>query len=123
MNKKNGLTVDEHGTRRWYVNGHLHCDDGPAVEYAEGDRFWWVNGQLHRSDGPAAERADGTRVWYVNDLLHRSDGPAIERADGTRRWYLNGQQLTFSEWIAQLNCSDRERLVFLLKYSHMTLST
>jgi hypothetical protein len=118
MTQNNGLFVDEDGTREWYVNGLLHRTDGPAVEWADGDRYWYVNGKRHRSDGPAVERANGSCFWYVNGQLHRADGPAIEWPDDSCKWYLNGQQLTFSEWIAQLNCSDRERLVFLLKYSH-----
>jgi hypothetical protein len=95
MNKKNGLFVDDDGNRNWYVNGLLHRSDGPAVERANGSCEWWVNGQLHRSDGPA-----------------------IEWANGGCEWWVNGQQLKFADWIGQLNCSDRERLVFLLKYSH-----
>jgi hypothetical protein len=118
MNKKNGLFVDEDGDRHWYLNGKRHRTDGPAVEYADGTRRWYVNDQLHRSDGPAIEWANGSRFWHVNGQLHRADGPAIEWADGTHEWWLNDQRLTFAKWICKLNCSDRERLVFVLKYSH-----
>jgi hypothetical protein len=118
MNKKNGLIVDDDGIRRWYVNGQLHRSDGPAVECADGHREWYVNGKRHREDGPAVEHANGIRLWWINGQLHREDGPAIEWADVNYYWYLHDQQLKFAKWIAQLNCSDRERLVFLLKYSH-----
>jgi len=47
--------------RAWYLNGKLHREDGPAVEWADGHREWWLNGELHREDGSAIEWANGTR--------------------------------------------------------------
>ena len=35
--------------------------------YTNGDKFWWLNGKLHREDGPAVEYADGGKSWYLND--------------------------------------------------------
>ena len=29
----------------WYINGKLHREDGPAVEYANGYKGWWLNGE------------------------------------------------------------------------------
>jgi hypothetical protein len=60
---------------------------------SRGDRVWHLNGQLHREDGPAIEWTNGYRVWYLNDQLHRLDGPAREYPDGTCEWYINGQQV------------------------------
>ena len=31
-----------------------------------GDKYWCLNGQLHRENGPAVEYANGTKVWYLN---------------------------------------------------------
>ena len=28
---KNGLHIDEDGTKRWYLNDKLHRTDGPAI--------------------------------------------------------------------------------------------
>ena len=39
------VTVDDNGTNRWYINDQLHREDGPAVEYANGDKHWYLNGQ------------------------------------------------------------------------------
>jgi hypothetical protein len=44
----------------------LHREDGPAVEYKDGDKEWWINGERHREDGPAIERNDGYKAWYLN---------------------------------------------------------
>jgi hypothetical protein len=59
-----------------------------------GDTRWHNEyGQLHREDGPAIEYPNGDTWWYQNHLLHREDGPAIEWADGRRYWYINGKQI------------------------------
>ena len=47
----------------------LHREDGPAIEYANGNKQWCRNGQLHREDGPAIEYANGCKQWWINGLL------------------------------------------------------
>jgi hypothetical protein len=66
--------------------------------YDKGTREWYLNGKLHREDGPAIEYANGTREWFLNDKLHREDGPAIECVDGSRYWWLNGAEYTEEEF-------------------------
>lgn len=73
------VKVDEYGTKRWYFNDKLHCEHGPAVEYA-----------------------NGTKEWYLDDKPHRTGGPAVESADGTKFWFLNGVEYTEAEWRKQL---------------------
>ena len=85
------------GTKRWYLNGKRHREDGPAIEYADGTKFWYLNGKRHREDGPAVEYADGTKCWYLNDELHREDGPAEEWPNGYKFWYLDGKEVTEEE--------------------------
>ena len=92
------VEVKEIGTF-WRLNGNLHREDGPAVEWADGTKEWYINDKLHREDGPAIERADGSKFWYRNDKLHREDGPAIERADGTKEWWINDEKLTKGEFL------------------------
>jgi hypothetical protein len=72
-------TIGVDGKTRWYLNGKLHREDGPAVEYAEGTKVWYQNGLLHREDGPAFEIPDGTKIWYREGKRHREGGPAIEK--------------------------------------------
>ena len=64
---KNGLIEDGFGTRRWYLNGNLHREDGPAIESAKGTKHWLIHGQLHRIDGPALELYNGYKEWWVNE--------------------------------------------------------
>jgi hypothetical protein len=59
---------------------------------------WFLNGVLHREDGPAIEEGDGTKYWYLNGKLHREDGPAIEYANGIKRWFLNNEELTLEQF-------------------------
>jgi hypothetical protein len=63
---KNGLHIDEYGTKCWYLDDKLHREGGPAEEWADGTKRWFLNGMLHREDGPAEEWADGTKRWYLN---------------------------------------------------------
>lgn len=63
------VKVDDHGTKRWFLNDKLHRIDGPAIEYADGSKYWWLDGKRHRVDEPAVEYADGTKEWWLDDKL------------------------------------------------------
>jgi hypothetical protein len=82
------------GSKHWYLNGKLHREDGPAIEYPKVGNLWYLNGKRHREDGPAVESYNGSKCWYLNDKLHREDGPAIECPNGGKGWFLNGEELT-----------------------------
>ena len=88
------------GTKKYFkLNTEiLHNENGPAVEYSNGDKTWYINCKLHREDGPAIEYANGDKVWYINGKLHREDGPVVEYPDGHKIWYINDKQLTESEF-------------------------
>jgi hypothetical protein len=87
------------GDKSWYINGKRHREDGPAAEYANVGKFWYVDGKLHREDGPAIEFAGGHKEWYVDGKLHREDGPAVEYADGSKFWYLDGVEHDEQEFL------------------------
>jgi len=84
---------------RWHydTDGHLHREDGPAVEWFRKDgalwhRTWHRHGKYHREGNPAYEayHTNGTlayRAWYSQGDLHREDGPAEEwlHGDGTAK--------------------------------------
>ncbi len=38
------VTVHGNGTKYWHLNGKLHREDGPAIEWADGDKDWYLNG-------------------------------------------------------------------------------
>ena len=58
------FSINEFGDKEWYLNGNLHREDGPAVEYISGTKYWYINGLLHREDGPACEYFHGIKEWY-----------------------------------------------------------
>ena len=51
--------IDAFGNKRWYLNGLLHREDGPAIEYADRTIAWYKNGERHRKDGPAVIYPNG----------------------------------------------------------------
>ena len=92
--KKYYVTVDDAGTTRWYKDAKCkvsHRENGPAVEWANGDKLWRQNGQLHRENGPAIEWLTGDKQWYQEGRRHRTNGPAVVYADGTKEWRQHGQ--------------------------------
>jgi hypothetical protein len=71
-----------------------------------GRKEWCLNGKLHREDGPAIEYPNGTNKWYINGQPHREDGPAVEYSDGIKSWYLNGIKYTEEQFNKKINPKD-----------------
>jgi hypothetical protein len=90
---KNGLFINEFGTKEYYLNDQLHRIDGPAIEWIDGRKEWYYLGVIHRIGGPAAEYPNGDKGWYVNGELHRMDGPAAEFIDGRKWWYYHDKKV------------------------------
>ena len=59
------MEIDDRGTKRWKLYGKPHREDGPAVEYQDGEKHWFINGKHHRENGPAIEYPDGRKKWYI----------------------------------------------------------
>lgn len=90
------------GDKFWYIDGLLHREDGPACVWADGGKSWYKKGKRHREDGPALEFGSGTKFWLINDEFHREEGPAVERPDGRKEWYLNGLKFTEEEHTTEM---------------------
>ena len=104
--KEQFIHISEVGDKLYYSDRDmtiLHREDGPAIEWADGDKFWYINGKFHREDGPAVEYTNGSKSWYINGKRHREDGPACEYANGGKFWYINGKELTEKEFNARMN--------------------
>ena len=63
-----------------YVNGVIHCDDGPAAINVDGlYEGWRFNGKHHRKDGPARiwrathKLKERMEWWYDGTLIGSSD--------------------------------------------------
>ena len=66
---KYDIKIDSFGTKRYFLNRVLHREEGPAIEYIDGEKHWYKNGELHRENGPAIERANGTKKWYKMESI------------------------------------------------------
>ena len=92
-------------------------------EFIEKQWFDFDLNKTHRQDGPAIEWSDGEKWWYVNGERHRLDGPAIEWSDGEKWWYVDGKQLDTEEveqWLKDNNVDLSEpegQMAFKLRWS------
>ena len=55
------------GTQEWRLDGKLHREDGPAVEWSNGSREWYLNGEKlteeeHREQTQPQPTCDGKTV-------------------------------------------------------------
>lgn len=103
---KSICTTNRIGHKHWHLNGKLHREDGPAIEYADGEEWWYLNGKLHREGGPAIKYVNGDKYWYLNNFLHREDGPACESFDGYKFWYYRGKPIY---------CRDNKEFLRMIK--------
>ena len=101
--EKQTCCVKYSNCKAWYKEGELHREDGPAVEYANGDKSWYKENKLHREDGPAVEYVNGDKSWYKEGIRHREDGPAVEYANGEIQYWLNNKYYSYTEWYAIVN--------------------
>ena len=72
---KSTKTITKSGTIRYHnYKSQLHREDGPAVEWTNGNKFWYFNGQWHRLDGPAIECTDGYKSWWIEGKKYTETG-------------------------------------------------
>ena len=110
--REDGPAIEwENGDKFWFLHGKRHREDGPAIEHATGAKYWYLNNRRHREDGPAIEYSNGDKHWLLNGELHREDGPAIEYPNGDKYWYLNGKR--HREDGPAMEYADGQKLWFL----------
>ena len=69
-----------------------HYKDGTILNKYDSTKI------LHRENGPAVEWDDGEKWWYFEDKKHRLDGPAVEYSDGRELWFINDDRLSEEEF-------------------------
>ena len=71
MFKTYKVRVYDNGTKRWYLDGQLHREDGPAIESTDGDRAWCLNGTEYTEAEWKAELnpVKELSVKEISDLL------------------------------------------------------
>ena len=89
---KDGWVI-HNGGKTHHIHGVLHCDDGPAAIYNNGQFLeYYQHGLLHRDGGPAVIVDTGLEKYYQYGELHREDGPAVVRARGTHEYFIHGKR-------------------------------
>ena len=82
-------------------DGTLHRKYGPAYYRKEdGYEKWFLNGKLHREGGPADKLIDSHEFWYFQGNFHREDGPAAIHYLGDwvrEEWWIHGRKLSLEE--------------------------
>lgn len=93
LHREDGPAIEyNNGDKKWFVDGKLHRKDGPAVECGSINiEEWYLDGKLHRIGGPAVKTVEGHKIWCMFGKNHREDGPAVERSDGSKFWFKNGK--------------------------------
>ena len=92
--------INHNNIYRFDQEGRFHCDDGPAVIFANVYHCtarWYRHGVLHRVGGPAIDGIceGGGEEWRQNGLLHRLDGPArTDPINGIQTWWIEGKQIS-----------------------------
>ena len=110
---KNGH-IKTNGSDKWYLDGKLHREDGPAIIRADGSQVWYLHGEIHRENRPAAIWTNGSEEWYLHGKRHREDGPAAAIGHkGTKLWYLYGEKFTEEKFLEITNASDEELPMYL----------
>jgi hypothetical protein len=67
--KTTNPVIDRYGNKCWFnEKGELHREDGPAIEYADGNQEWYQNGELHRLDGAAIITNMGDKYWFIEGM-------------------------------------------------------
>ncbi len=89
---------------------------------SDGTQRWWKDGKLHREDGPAYISSDGYQAWWKDGYLHREDGPAIIYPCGYQRWCKDGKDITddITNWVKDRdidlnNMSDDDKLILKIE--------
>ena len=62
----------------YFKNGKFHREDGPAIQYENGNKYWYINGLHHREDGPASEHSNGAKYWYYKNKCYGCDNFTIK---------------------------------------------
>jgi hypothetical protein len=88
------------------LNGILHREDGPAVEYANGGKAWSLHGKLHREDGPACVYADGSKSWYLNGEYY-SEKEFNKKMQQSKKININGREFTIEELNSLIDSAEK----------------
>ena len=62
------VRAHKNGTKMWYLDGKIHCEDGAAIEYADGSKEWYLNGKKVTEEHHRQQRWEQTQSCTAYDL-------------------------------------------------------
>lgn len=96
----------------------VHCVDDQPVETEDGELRWYKDGMLHRENGPAVVYQNGDGDWYCNGRPHRTDGPSFSNPIG---WFIGGVRITTTkQYQRKAKLSDEELAYIILKFGDIS---
>ena len=123
LHRTNGPAYEETNGNKFWIQNSKNLDLSSSVEILSGGYKWYLNGMLHREDGPAIEWYNDEKEWYQNNRKHRINGPAVIDHYSGNEWWINGQELSHESvemWIEenQIDLSIPEgQTAFVLRWS------
>jgi len=70
MKKKSKMIIDDYGNKYWYLNNKWHREDGPAIEYANGDKVWYLNGEQVKEEDIIEFNPNLTEREYIEFVIN-----------------------------------------------------
>ncbi len=83
-----------------------YIHDGCHVN-KEGVKHYYLDGKLHRENGPAIEYPDNSPWWFINDEFRPEDEISLEQNTSSKFWYLNGQRIDPKKAIEDFNLRQK----------------
>ena len=66
--------INKYGDKFWYdSDSKWHREDGPAIEWNNGNKWWCKHGHFHREDGPAIEWVSGYKEYYLDNIQYSEE--------------------------------------------------
>ena len=66
-----------------------------------------LNGELHRENGPAIEYINGDKYYYKNNKPHRLGGPAVEYSNGAKQYFIEGKKYSEEQFLTTIEKMKR----------------
>jgi len=130
---------EENYSMRWFLDGRLHREDGPAVIILTGKYIWSKKGIRYRPENPFLTSIISFEEWYLNGKYDDSRGHrrevfiSDEELENTQevkltednvmlmRWYLFGNHVSndwLDEYVADIeNITHDEKILMKLRWA------
>ena len=94
------IEITDLGNKFYFSDKNMlihHREDGPAIEWDDGDKEWWINDERHREDGPAIEMQNGCKKWWFLNDIEYSEEEFNKKMNRAKTISINGREFTIEE--------------------------